>query len=68
LRTTEGVLASTLERRILIWVVVAASVKHKVTSDTEAENSFPHFLMAVSLALEHKWFLVLYQKLIHSRY
>jgi len=57
-----------MERRIFIWVVVPASVKHKLTSDTEAENSSPHFLRAVSLALEHKWFLVLYQKLIHSRY
>ena len=57
-----------MERRIFIWVVVTASVKHKLTSDTEAENSSPHFLRARSLALEHKWLLVLYQKPIHNRY
>ncbi len=61
LRTTQGVLTGTMERKIFIWVFVAASVKHELTSDTKAENSSPHFLRGGPLSLEHKWFPVLYQ-------
>ncbi len=47
---------------MFIWVVVAAAVKHELTSDTEAENSSTHFLSAGSFALEHRWFIALYKK------